>query len=132
MRVVTRTVLVVEDAPDVRDLFAWVLHNGGYRVECTETVQEALRVLRKGPGLDVVVADYKLVDGTGTELIHQASNEGHLDVSVTATLICTAYRYVEVPPRVTLVHKPIDPGGLLLAIARARWKSTSRDPSSPS
>jgi CheY-like chemotaxis protein len=127
VRVVTRTVLVVEDAPDVLDLFARVLRKGGYRVECAETVREALDALRTRQGVDVVVADYNLADGTGTELIHQASNEGHLDVSVTATLICTAYRYVELPPHVTLVHKPVDPGGLLRAIARARGRRTSPD-----
>jgi CheY-like chemotaxis protein len=120
---VARTALVVEDARDVRELFARVLQDGGYRVECAETVREALGLLRTRPGVDVVVADYKLVDGTGTELIHQASNEGYLDVNLTATLICTAYRYVELPPHVTIVHKPIDPHGLLQAIERARGRS---------
>jgi CheY-like chemotaxis protein len=117
------TALVVEDAQDVRALFARVLQGRGYCVACAETVREALDVLRMRPGVDVVVADYKLVDGTGTELVHQASNEGYLDLSLTATLICTAYRYVELPPRVTIVHKPIDPHGLLQAIARARGRA---------
>jgi CheY-like chemotaxis protein len=112
--------LVVEDARDVLELIAKILQDEGYRVQCAESVREALRLLRRDQDVDVVVADYKLVDGTGTELIHQASNEGHLDTNVTATLICTAYRYVELPPHVTILHKPIDPGGLLLAIARAR------------
>jgi DNA-binding NtrC family response regulator len=116
---VARTVLVVEDARDVRELFARVLQDWGYRVVCAESVEEALRHLRTDPGVDVGVAVYNLTDGTGTELIHQASNEGHLDVAVTATLICTAYRYVELPPHVTMVQKPVDPAGLLRAIARA-------------
>lgn len=114
-----RTVLVVEDARDVRELFAGVLEDAGYRVECTESVGDALRLLRTGRRVDVVVADYNLADGTGAELIHQASNEGHLDVRVTPTLICTAYRYVELPPHVSIVHKPIDPRELLSVIARA-------------
>jgi CheY-like chemotaxis protein len=115
---VDRTVLVVEDARDVRELFARILQDGGYRVECADSVREGLRLLRAGQ-VDVLVADYNLGDGTGPELIHQASNEGHLDMNVTAALICTAYRYVELPPHVTLLHKPIDPSGLLLAVARA-------------
>jgi len=112
-------VLVVEDARDVRELFARVLEEAGYQVACAESVQEALRVLRAGGAVDVIVADYNLGDGTGAELIHQASNEGYLDVKVTAALICTAYRYVELPPHVSMVHKPIDPRELLLVIARA-------------
>jgi response regulator RpfG family c-di-GMP phosphodiesterase len=100
-----RTVLVVEDARDVREFFADVLEDAGYRVECTESVGDALRLLRTGRRIDVVVADYNLADGTGAELIHQASNEGYLDV--------------ELPPHVSLVHKPIDPRELLSLIARA-------------
>jgi DNA-binding NtrC family response regulator len=115
----SRTVLVVEDARDVRELFTIVLQDAGYRVESAESVEEALGVLRKGRGVDVVVADYKLADGTGAELIHQASNEGHLDVRVTATLICTAYRYVELPPHVSMLRKPVDGTQLLLAVERA-------------
>jgi CheY-like chemotaxis protein len=116
---VVRTVLVVEDASDVREFFKVVLQDAGYRVECAESVEEALRLLRAGPGVDVVLADYNLADGTGAELIHQASNEGHLDVQATATLICTAYRYVELPPHVNILHKPVDPDELLVVIARA-------------
>jgi len=115
----TRTVLVVEDARDVRELFSVVLQDAGYHVESAESVQEALQVLRRGRGVDVIVADYNLGDGTGAELIHQASNEGHLDVRVTATLICTAYRYVELPPHVSMVRKPIDGTQLLQAVERA-------------
>jgi CheY-like chemotaxis protein len=114
-----RTVLVVEDARDVREFFTEVLQDAGYRVECAESVQEALCVLRTGRGVDVIFADYNLADGTGAELIHQASNEGHLDVRVTATLICTAYRYVELPPHVSMVHKPLDAAQLLRVVARA-------------
>jgi len=114
-----KTVLVVEDARDVREFFAEVLREAGYHVECAESVQEALQALRAHRGVNVVIADYNLADGTGAELIHQASNEGHLDVSTTPTLICTAYRYVELPPRVGMVTKPVDAEQLLLVISRA-------------
>jgi DNA-binding NtrC family response regulator len=114
-----RTVLVVEDASDIRQFFVEVLLDAGYCVECAESVQEALCVLRANRGIDVIFADYNLADGTGAELIHQACNEGHLDVTVTATLICTAYRYVELPPNVGMVHKPLDASQLLDAIAHA-------------
>jgi CheY-like chemotaxis protein len=116
---VPKKVLVVEDARDVREFLAAVLEGAGYDVESAESVQEALLVLRTGGVVDVVVADYNLADGTGAELIHQATNEGHLDVMATATLICTAYRYVELPPHVSIVHKPVDPRELLLTIEGA-------------
>ena len=113
-----RTVLIVEDARDTREFFAVALEDAGYRVLCADSVRQALELLRAGGRVDVVVADYNLGDGTGAELIHQASNEGHLDVTVTPALICTAYRYVELPPHVAMVHKPIGPNELLVEIAR--------------
>jgi hypothetical protein len=76
-------------------------------------------LLRGRRRIDLVLADYKLGDGTGSELIHQASNEGHLDARVTPALICTAYRYVELPEHVTLVHKPILPSELGPIVTRA-------------
>jgi len=112
-------VLVVEDARDVREFLSVVLEDAGFLVQSAGSVEEALGVLRSGRGVDVVVADYNLGDGTGAELIHQASNEGHLDVKVTATLICTPYRYVELPPRGEFGPQAGRSGELLRVIERA-------------
>lgn len=113
------TVLVVEDAGDTRELFAVALEDAGYRVVCATSVQEALALLRAGLSIDAVIADYSLGDGTGAELLHQASNEGHLDLKETPALICTAYRYVELPPDVGILHKPVGPYELLRAVGDA-------------
>jgi CheY-like chemotaxis protein len=119
---VGRTVLIVEDSGDTLAFFAVALEDAGYRTLCAESVQEALALLRTGNSIDVIVADYNLGDGTGAELIHQATNEGHLDLKVTPALICTAYRYVELPPDVAIVHKPLDPAELLREVALALGK----------
>jgi len=116
---VARTILVVEDAADVREYFAACLRDSGYRVLDAESVQDGLAMLRAGKSVDAILADYNLVDGTGAELIHQARNEGLFDAAQQPALICTAYRYVELPPHVVILHKPIDPGGLLRAIRAA-------------
>jgi CheY-like chemotaxis protein len=114
-----RQVLVVEDAPDTRDFFVDVLEHAGCSVLCAESVQEALTLLRAGHHVDVVIVDYSLGDGTGAALIHQAVNEGCLDPRATRTLICTGYRYVELPPNVALLHKPVGSTDLLRHVARA-------------
>jgi CheY-like chemotaxis protein len=113
-----RTILVVEDARDTREFLVLALEDAGYSVLSAESVREALHVIRAGDHIDLIVADYNLGDGTGAELLHQASNEGHLDLAVTPALICTAYRYVELPPKVAMVHKPIGPVELLSEVAR--------------
>lgn len=114
-----KTILVVEDAEDVREFFAATLRDAGFHVLDTESVQEALGLLRAGKTVDAILADYNLADGTGSELIHQARNERLFDAERQAAVICTAYRYVELPPRVIMLHKPVDPAGLLCAMATA-------------
>jgi CheY-like chemotaxis protein len=102
------TILVVDDDPDVQAHCDAILRCRGYRVLGAASVAEALDLLRASRGIDLIIADYKLGDGTGSELIHQASNEGLFDAELRPALICTAYRYVEPPPNVAVVHKPID------------------------
>jgi CheY-like chemotaxis protein len=116
---VARTILVVEDAADVREYFAASLRDAGYRVLDVESVHEGLAMLRAGKSIDAILADYNLVDGTGAELIHQAGNEGLFDPAQRPAVICTAYKYVELPPHVLILHKPIDPEELLRAIEAA-------------
>jgi DNA-binding response OmpR family regulator len=116
-RVMNRgTALVVDDSPDARDFLTVVVAEAGYRVLCAESVQHALGILRMETGIDVVIVDYNLGDGTGAALVHQAVNEGRLDPETTPTIICTAYRYVELPPNVTMLQKPVEPEALLRAI----------------
>ncbi len=115
-RVMNRgTALVVDDSPDARDFLTVVVAEAGYRVVCAESVRQALSILR-AETVDVAIFDYNLEDGTGAALVHQAVNEGRLDPLTTRTIICTAYRYVELPPNVTMVQKPIEPEALLRAI----------------
>jgi len=113
------TVLVVDDSPEARDFITVVVAEAGYRVLCAESVKEALSVLRAGESVDVVIVDYNLGDGTGAAFVHQAVNEGRLDPRSTPTIICTAYRYVELPPNVTMLQKPVEPSALLEAIRLA-------------
>ncbi|HEY8089078.1 MAG TPA: response regulator [Polyangiaceae bacterium] len=113
----SRIILVVEDAPDIRDLLATTLRDAGYRVIESEAVGDALAILRGGAPIDAVIADYKLGDGTGVELIHQARNERAPANAELRAILCTAYGYVEVPPGVTMLRKPVHPDRLLEAVA---------------
>ena len=114
-----KTILVVEDAPDVRECFVASLREAGYRVIDAESVEDALCVLRTGQAVDAILVDYNLGDGSGAELIHQARNEGLFEPESQPALICTAYRYVELPPHTRMLHKPIHPADLLRAMKMA-------------
>jgi CheY-like chemotaxis protein len=62
------TVLLVEDAPETRDLLAELLELHGLRVLATGSVAEALRVARKAGTIDLLLADLELPDGNGRQL----------------------------------------------------------------
>ena len=116
-RVMNRgTALVVDDSPDAREYLTVVVAEAGYRVLCAESVRAALAILRAETAIDLVIVDYNLEDGTGAAFVHQAVNEGRLDPLTTPTIICTAYRYVELPPNVRMLQKPVEQEALLLAI----------------
>jgi CheY-like chemotaxis protein len=114
-----RTILVVEDAPDVRDYFASTLRDAGHEVVEAGSVHDALLALRAGKPIDAILADYNLGDGSGAELIHQARNERGPLLDALPAVICTAYVYVELPPNVVMLRKPVDPDTLLSALATA-------------
>ncbi len=117
--------LVVDDDPSMRSFCEEVLAHRGYRVMVAASVAEALEMLRDHPA-DLVIADYRLDDGTGCELIHQASNEGLFDARVSPAVICTAYRYVEPPLRATILHKPVEEDDLIDRVDEAFGVSVRR------
>jgi two-component system, NtrC family, response regulator PilR len=118
-------VLVVDDDPTMRTFCEEVLCHRGYRVMVAASVAEALEILRDQPA-DLVIADYRLEDGTGCELIHQASNQGLFDAHVSHAVICTAYRYVEPPLSATILHKPLDEEDLIDRVDEAFGVSARR------
>ncbi|MGH7295807.1 MAG: response regulator [Polyangiaceae bacterium] len=111
-----RTILVVDDVEDDRDWLVTTLRDGGYRVLEAGSVREALSLLRVDRPVDAIVADYKLGDGSGAELIHQARNQLTPGPIPLPALICTAYAYVELPPAVIMLRKPVEPEDLLAAL----------------
>lgn len=63
------TILLVEDEPAVRQLFATALTRAGYRVYEARNGQEALKIFEKaGDGVDLVLTDMRMPYMGGAEL----------------------------------------------------------------
>lgn len=63
------TILLVEDEPAVRQLFAQALLRAGYRVHEARNGQEAIKVFDKhGDGIDLLLTDIRMPYMGGTEL----------------------------------------------------------------
>ena len=114
-RVVVRTILIVEDDRETRELYRMGFESSGYDVASAISVEEAMRHLR-ARHFDFLLSDYSLADGTGANVIERAGAEGLL--VGTPTMICTSHPWVPAPTGVCVVHKPIAYDDLLAAVAR--------------
>jgi two-component system cell cycle sensor histidine kinase/response regulator CckA len=52
-----KTILVVDDEPEIRKLVAAMLTRNGYRVICADTGENAVRLFRNNPGIDLLLTD---------------------------------------------------------------------------
>ena len=70
-------VLVVDDEPDVRELFRLRMrrevHAGIYRLFFAESGHEALEVLRKNPGIRLILTDLNMPGMDGMQLLNALS-----------------------------------------------------------
>ena len=63
-------ILLVEDEPGTRDLYAYVLREAGYTVTAVANAAEAIDSLASHQ-FDLLLSDYSLPDMTGVDLIEQ-------------------------------------------------------------
>lgn len=86
--VARRTVLLVEDDVDARDIYATTLRYAGYHVIEAPTIKDAEDVVR-GVRPDVVILDCRLPDGDGLTLVHRWRDQVMSGVPV---IVVTAHR----------------------------------------
>ncbi|MDZ7768326.1 MAG: response regulator [Woeseiaceae bacterium] len=68
----TETLLVVEDAAELRSLTSRLLKGMGYTVLVADGAEEALRLIADNPSIDLVLTDVVMPDASGPELIRSA------------------------------------------------------------
>jgi CheY-like chemotaxis protein len=65
---VARTILLVDDDPDIRSLIRTFLEHEGYLVYTSGDAERASQIFRRTPGIDLLITDYSMSDRTGLEL----------------------------------------------------------------
>ena len=64
-----RTVLVVDDEPDLREIYSYRLELEGYQIFTAESGYEAIELLKSKPKtVDLVMSDLMMPNGNGIEL----------------------------------------------------------------
>ena len=82
------TVLIIDDDPDIRDLYSTVLTGEGYRVTVAENCAEGDRSLRNQK-IDLVILDIQLNQENGLDMLQRIIKfRAYLPV-----ILCSAYNY---------------------------------------
>ncbi|MGI3776805.1 MAG: PAS domain S-box protein [Janthinobacterium lividum] len=103
-----RTVLLVEDEQDVREMTAELLRELGCRVLEAEDGAAALRLVRAGtPHIDLLVTDVGLPGSLNGRQVAEAACERYPGLPV---VLVTGYAAGLQFPGMEVVHKPFDPG----------------------
>lgn len=66
-----KTILVVDDEKDIRELLVVSLKRLGYGAQVAEDVDSALRIIRSEEPVDFCLTDIRLPDGSGLEIVQQ-------------------------------------------------------------
>jgi PAS domain S-box-containing protein len=102
----TGRILVVDDDPDVSYVTVAFLRKTGFEVVAVAGAAKALEEIRSGSQFDAVVTDYSMNGMSGAELVLQIrALQGHLRALI-ATGYIPADKKANLPPDVTVLHKP--------------------------
>lgn len=122
-----KTILIVDDEPDIREVLAISMQDMGYRTVEAENAANAFAVFKKEKPR-IVVTDIKMPGGSGIELLRKIKHEnpetevimitGHGDMN----LAIRSLKY----DATDFITKPIHVDALDIAMRRAREKITMR------
>jgi len=90
----TAHVLVIDDEPVLRQIFARVLDEAGYFVELASGAEEAVAILSRGD-IDVALCDINMPDGNGIDVLRRTRAAGIDTVFVMVTAIAAVETAVE-------------------------------------
>jgi DNA-binding NtrC family response regulator len=110
-----RTLLIVDDDRDVRDVLQEVLEDAGYSVVCVEHGEEALAYLHVGPRPDAILLDLFMPVMSGWDFARHVRNYPNL-ASIPLVVITCSEPYWGYPCPLVL-RKPLDLEQLLATVA---------------
>ncbi len=85
------TLLIVDDEKNIRARLADFFRGSGYQVETAENGRAALDYLNKSGAVDLVLADFRMAEVNGLELLQRIKGE----MPETSVILMTAYGTIE-------------------------------------
>ncbi|MBM3321738.1 MAG: sigma-54-dependent Fis family transcriptional regulator [Candidatus Eisenbacteria bacterium] len=115
-----RSILVVDDEPNIRRTLTGLLEDEGFDVKCTASAEEALEAIGKSPP-DLLLLDVFLPGMDGIAFLEKLREKG----AAFPVVVLSGHASIEMAVRATklgafdLQEKPVDPERLLLAVRNA-------------
>jgi DNA-binding NtrC family response regulator len=122
-----KSILVVDDMPDILEVLNRNLVAEGYRVYTAASVSEAIRFLEKNP-VELVITDMKMPKVSGIDLVRHVRE----NLKETEIIMITGYASIESAIEAVkagaeeYIPKPFTDKELLSAVQRALDKLSSR------
>lgn len=119
-----RSILVVEDDDDVRDIVLDILQDAGYDVAAVSTAAEARRMLTDYSWeVDVLLVDLRLPDGSGADICRMCRSVR----PAAQIVVCSGYDRAEAVNSllnefsdISFLQKPFKPGELIHLVSATR------------
>ncbi|MGE0527764.1 MAG: response regulator [Bdellovibrionales bacterium] len=116
----SKTILIVDDCPDLRELMRFMIESEGYSVELAENGHEAMEKLRRGFRPSLILLDMIMPDLDGPSFLAELVKEMP-DVLDHARIIATSGkdRQPDLDNTFGFLQKPFDIDTLFSAIEKA-------------
>ena len=115
---VARTVLLVEDEPQLREITARTLERHNYRVRAVENAQEALAVLQEDTPVALLLTDVVMPGMSGLQLAQRAADlRPQLRLLFMSGFPRDLWEQGEIDSDLTIIEKPFDAAQLLRKVS---------------
>ena len=106
-----RKVLIVDDEPDIREILNLLLSSNGYKVFSSSDGENAIRILKEEPTIDLIILDIQLPKMNGFEILQKLkeSNIGTENIIIASAYAMDTDKQKALAYGIdTYVTKPID------------------------
>ena len=120
-----KTILIVDDEPDLLEILRFTLEEEGYRTFTASRMRDAIGILRR-EAIDLVLTDVRMPEGDGLQILAEAKRLNP-DTSI---ILMTGFADVNLAEAkakgaTALLSKPFD-HGKLLEVVRNRWEGEAK------
>jgi DNA-binding NtrC family response regulator len=119
VNILTNTILVIEDDPEIQDFLVDALTMEGLEVIKADGLAKALLEVQKSP-IDMILSDYQLSDGTAFDLLNWLKTR---DIRIPVILL-TGHASIDLAVQAVkngaeqFIPKPVDPSYLITMVRR--------------